>query len=246
MDTDTQTSQAQDPIADTPAPEATSEASTQVEETPEAAPVQETDVNATDTVEEALLAGKYKSPEELEKAYKELESKYGQTSSEKAELSRILNEAFLSPEPQVPQVQANDDLGEYEESNPLQREVEQLKQVSAVQSFIIAHPDADAAAMQQVLNNDPIVKQIPSAEAKLEYALLRSQNMSQQKAIAEAKKTAAQATQTKIVEKQAAQVEPVQSSEQVDEKSELKARMATGSLQDREAARREYIRKFMV
>lgn len=39
--------------------------------------------------EEALLAGKYKSPQELEKAYKELESKLGET-GQKAELANLL------------------------------------------------------------------------------------------------------------------------------------------------------------
>lgn len=47
------------------------------------------DGEATEEAEQALLAGKYKSPQELEKAYKELESKLGET-GQKAELVNLL------------------------------------------------------------------------------------------------------------------------------------------------------------
>ena len=243
MDTvNTQESAASEAV--TQAPEATQEQAT-VQET--AAP----EVNATDTAEEKLYAGKYKSVEDMEKAYQELNSKFTNTSQEKAELAKILNEAFLTPEPAVPQQQQNSDTDSYyqentEESNPLNREIEQLKTKSAVQDFILTHGDANSAAMQEVLNTDPIVRSINSPEAKLEYAYLKSQNIASSKALAEAQKTAAQQAQAKIVEKQTAQVETVRKTEPADESSELKTRMTSGSVADREAARREYIRKYLV
>lgn len=246
-DIDTQAPQVDEPAAtDTSATVDTSEASTQVNEgTPEASQeVKESDVNAEDTVEEKLYAGKYKSVEDMEKAYTELQSKYGQTTSEKAELAKILNEAFIAPEPQQVQQAQNDD--DYEAPDPVTVELDRLNKVTAVQSFILAHPDADPTSMQKVLAEDPIVQQIPSAQAKLEYALLRSQNMSQGKAIAEAEKKATQTTQNKIIEKQAAQVETSNQSQKIDEKGELMQRMSTGSLSDRQQARLEYIRKNLV
>lgn len=248
MDDDTQVQgQVQDPAMDTPAPTQTNEADVQVNnEAPEAAVEnKESTVNVTDTAEEKLYAGKYKSPEDMEKAYKELESKFGQTNSEKAELSKILNEAFAEPQQQAqPQEQISDD---YEEDNPLQREVEALKRNQAVSNFVFSHPDADASNMQKVLAEDPMIKQISGHDAKLEYAFLRSQNMSQAKAVAEAQKTAAQQTTAKIVEKQAAQVEKASTSEQTDENTELRER-ATGnySQADRDAARKAWIRKNLV
>ena len=56
----------------------------------------ETDVTSVEDgikeVEEKRLAGKFNSPEELEKAYKELESKFGQTSQEKANLQKAFEQ----------------------------------------------------------------------------------------------------------------------------------------------------------
>ena len=98
-DTETQAPQADDPVAtDTSATADTSEASTQTNEAPEA--TQETKepvAKATDTVEDKLYAGKYKSVEDMEKAYQELNSKFTNTSQEKAELAKILNDAFITP-----------------------------------------------------------------------------------------------------------------------------------------------------
>ena len=244
-DIDTQASQAQDPVTtDTSVPVETSEASTQTNDgTPEATQEIEgnTEIKATDTVEEKLYAGKYKNVEDMEKAYQDLQSKFTNTAQEKAELSRILNESFAEPEPQA---QPADPYAV--EPDPLNNEIERLKQVTAVQSFIMSHENADAAAMQQVLSSDPMIKQIQGHEAKLEYAYLRSQNMSQQKAIESATKEAVQQTKAKIVEKQTVQVESTKANEQVDEKSDLMSRMSQGSYEQRESARREYIRKYLV
>jgi hypothetical protein len=244
-DIDNQASQAADPAAtDTSAPVDTSEASTQTVDAPEATQQTEetAEIKATDTAEEKLYAGKYKSPEELEKGYTELQSKFGQTTSEKAELSRILNEAFVQPEVAPPVVEEA-----YEEPNPLNQEIENLKRVTSVQSFVMNHQDADAASMGKVLAEDPLVKQISGHDAKLEYAYLRSQNMSQQKAIVEAQKNGAQAAQAKIAEKQVAQVETASAAGKQDDGSDLYER-ATGnySQADRDKARRELIRKNLV
>lgn len=220
------------------APEATQEA--QDVETPE------TEVNAEDTAEERLYAGKYKSVEDMEKAYKELQSKSTRDSQEKAELTRILNDAFVSPEPPAT-TQDSGDYDDYQDDEkPSDPRIEQLVRNDAVTRFAFSHPDADGDAINKVLKEDPMVKQMTGYDAKLEYAYLKSKNMSQSKAVDEAKKVAAQQTQAKIVEKQTAQVESSRKSEPVDEKAELKNRMSTGSLAERERARREYIRKYLV
>jgi anti-sigma28 factor (negative regulator of flagellin synthesis) len=71
--------------------------------------------------------------------------------------------------------------------------------------------------------------------------------MSSSKAIAEAKKNTATETQAKIVEKQTAQVEAAQqTATAVDEKAELKEKIASGTLTERVQARREYIRKYLI
>lgn len=230
----TDTADAPTDKADVQVQEAAPEAAQQTEENAE--------IKATDTAEEKLYAGKYKSAEEMEKAYTELQSKFTTTASEKAELSRILNEAFVDP---APQAQAQDD--DFVEPDPTNQEIENLKRVTAVQGFVMNHQDADAASMQKVLSEDPLVKQISGHEAKLEYAYLRSQNMSQQKAIAEAQKTGAQAATAKIAEKQVAQVEAASKTSEQDDGSDLYDR-ATGNhpREVRDKARLELIRKNLV
>ena len=244
MEDDTQTSQTAAPDAtDTTAQVNQSEAITQTNEgTPEATQQTEetVEIKAEDTVEDKLYAGKYKSVEDMEKAYRELQSKATKDSQEKAELARILNESFAAPEPQA---QADPYAIE---PDPINNEVENLKSQVAVQSFIMTHPNADASSMQEVFNSDPLVQQIQGHAAKLEYAYLKSQSMSSSKAIAEARKTATQETKAKIVEKQTVQVESSKATEQIDEKSDLKNRMSSGSYDDREKARKEYIRKYLI
>lgn len=217
----------------------TSEAGEVKNEAPEATQDQaqgaESEVTAEDTAGEKLYAGKYKTVEDMENAYNNLQSKFGQTTSEKAELSRILNESMATPAP----ADTGDDFTEEPTGS-------QESPKLAVLEFIVTHPDADATAMQQVLTQDPLVKQISGHEAKLEYALLRSQSMSRSKAIAEAEKRASDATTAKIAEKQTAQVETATKSAPVDEKAELNTRMSSGSQEQRDAARREYIKKYLV
>ena len=249
-DIDTQAAATEAPVLTDTVDEQVSTASTQSNDAPdatqgtEAQETSQTEVEAADTAGDKLYAGKYKTVEELEKSYASLQSKFGQTTNEKAELSRILNEAFSTPDTAT-QTATDDGFGD--EPNPVNQEIDSLKRVTAVQSFILSHPEADPTAMQKVLAEDPMMKQISGHDAKLEYAFLRSQNMTQSKAIAEAEKRGAQATQAKIAEKTAAQVEAVKASQPTDETSELRER-ATGnySQEVRDQARRELIRKQLV
>lgn len=240
MDDETQTSGTTDaPVTDT-ATTQSSEADVQTNtDAPEAAEVKETTVNATDTAEDKLYAGKYKTVEDMEKGYAELQSKYGQTTSDKAELTRILNEAFATPDTSDTGVE---DLTEATpQDDPIKRDL-------AVMKFMMSHPEVDGEAVKDILKNDPMVKDIQSHEAKLEYAFLRSQSIAQPKAIAEATKTAQAEAHAKVAEKQSAQVETAtKSAEKTDEISELREK-ATGNYtqEERDAARRALIRKQLV
>ena len=248
---DTQAPVMQDPVMDTPAPTDTSETN-QLATTDAPQATQGTDaaqetataeIEATDTAQEKLLAGKYKTVDDLEKSYKELESKYGREASEKAELTRILNESFQAPTPAPVEVETAPVYDEYD-SNPLTKEIDNLKRVTAVQSFVMGHQDADPVAMQKVLSTDPIINQISGHEAKLEYAYLRSQSMTRPKAIAEAQKAAQVQAQAKIAEKQVAQVEASSKATEADNAA-LLTQATTASPTDREAARLALIRKHL-
>lgn len=211
-------------VVDTNAPEATQEQ----------APAQETaapDTTAEDTAEEKLLAGKYKSVEDLEKSYQELQSKYGKEASERAELTRILNDAFSSPEPAQTAQDTNEDV--FQDNSQESPEIEQLRRDNAVTRFILTHDDAEASKMQEILSSDPLVQQISGHEARLEYAYQKSQNMSHSQALAEAKKTGAQQAQAKAAEKQVAQVETAKKSAPVNDRAEKLARARYGDKQAR-------------
>lgn len=252
MDDETQTT-GNDAPADEPADTADtqdSEADVQTNnETPEATPGAEEkeapEVKAEDTVEDKLYAGKYKSVEELEKAYTNAESKLGKETSEKAELTRILNEAFAAPEPPTGTDTADDS---YEETTTPQvnPEIEQLKVKVAIGEFTQNHPDADTQVVNDILKSDPYVASIQGADAKLEYAYLRSQNIAKPKAIAEAKKAAQEQTQAKAAEKQAAQVESAGKSEPVEEESLIEKATGNYTREERDAARRQLIKKQLV
>lgn len=230
----------------------TSEASEQSQGTPEATQSSEqteestqTEVKATDTAqEEKLLAGKYKSVEDLEKSYKELESKYGKEASERAELTRILNEAFTPPETATQTTDTGYD--DTEESTATSTTSVADRKV-AILEFIMTHQDANAEDMGKILKTDPMIGKINGEDAKLEYAYLRAQSIGRDKALAEAQKKGQTEAQAKTAEKQVAQVETAQKSEPVDEGSEL-FNKATGnySQEERDRARRELIRKNLV
>lgn len=242
MDNETQVTGNEAPAtADTVDTQA-NEADVQVNNTPEATQEQDgeqTEVKAEDTVDK-LYAGKYKTVEELEKAYKNAESKIGQTTSERAELAEKLQGSFVEQDSAQSQYLSNDGY-----ADPVVEKVERLERNDAVSRFIFAHPDADGATVKEVLMNDPMVNNIQGYDAKLEYAYLKSQTMANNKTIQEVKKTTAAETQAKIVEKQTAQVEASRKAESTDEVTELKERMYRGG-SDGEAARREYIRKYLV
>jgi len=199
----------------------------------------ETGIEAEDTAEQKLYAGKYKTPEDMEKAYKELETKFHGTSQEKAQLARQIEGTFAQQE-----VDSNQyDLGL--EPDPVVQKLERLERNDAVSRFIFSHPDVDGEAVTKVLTSDPIIQQIQGYDARLEYAYLKSKSMTSSKAIEQVKKQTANETQAKILEKQTAQVETGRRAETVDEKTELQNRMSRGGT-DGEAARLEYIRKYLV
>lgn len=217
------------------APEATAIVEDKVEEQPSPADVQvnneapeaaqevkEPVAEATDKADEKLYAGTFKSPDDLERAYQELRSKSTKDSQEKAELAKILNDAFLVPEPQA-QAQAPDtDYYDEGESNPVNQELASIKTRLAISEFLTNHQDADAQSLVEVINSDSNVASITSPEAKLEYAYLKSQSMGSKKAIVEAEKKSAEQAQVKFAEKQAAQVETVkQQAQPVDDDKEL-------------------------
>lgn len=236
-------------VAEDTATTQTSEASELSQVTPEATQSSEqtkepaqTEVKAEDTVqEEKLYAGKYKSVEDLEKSYKELESAHGKKSSEFAELNKILTEAFASPEV----AQTTDTTYEDNEESPAMKIAAQAQRKTTLLEFAISHPDADGDAMKDILANDPMIGKITGDDARLEYAYLRAQSMGQGKALAEAQKTAQAQTQAKIAEKQVAQVESVKKAEPADNKAELMSQATGGSPAERKAAREALIRKHL-
>jgi hypothetical protein len=253
-ETDTQATGAVAPeaVAEDTATIQTSEASEQSQVTPDATQgtdggegTSQAEVNAEDTVQEdKLYAGKYKSVDDLEKSYKELESKYGREASERAELTKILNEAFMSPASTTQS--ADTDYEDAGESSTVTTSSMADRKV-AILEFILTHKDANASEMGDILKNDPFVNKINGEDAKLEYAYLRAQSMSRDKAIAEAQKQGQTQAQVKTAEKQVARVETVQKTEPADESAELFSR-ATGnfSQEERDRARRELIRKNLV
>lgn len=242
MDDETQTTGDVAPAQAETANAQASEADVQTNNDAPEAPseVKESDVKATETAEEKLYAGKYKTVEELEKAYTSANSEASKMSQEKAELTRILNDAFASPEP-VAQETEEDVYAESPTSNP---EFEKIKQDNAIIKFALAHQDADGEAMNKIIATDPMISQITGPEAKLEYAYLQSKNMSQPKAIEEAKKEGQVQAQVKIAEKQTAQVETSRKAEKLDEGNDLRA-IATGNYtqEERDAARRAFIKQ---
>jgi len=226
MDDETQTTGVQDvPNVDATTEDTTtsqaSEADVQVtNEAPEATQEQKEttpDLNAKDTVEERLYAGKYKTADDMEKAYTELQSKATKDSQEKAELSRILNETFTEPVTPEPRAQAEDtQYYDNDEPDPVTLKLQTMERKDAVRDFVFLHPDADGKSVNEILQSDPMMAKIDGYEAKLEYAFLKSQSVAAPVAAAEAQKKAQADTQVKIAEKQAAQVEGARQQNQPD------------------------------
>ena len=101
------------------------------------------DGNQSEEVEEAptLLAGKYKSPEELEKAYTELQSKLGE-SSQKAELANLLEKSTGMNAQQIKDYLAQQEYAKFQQAQQqaqadpglaAYQEVQQLKSQIALQ-----------------------------------------------------------------------------------------------------------------
>lgn len=240
MDDDTLNTGAEAPaVADTvEAP--TEEANVQVEQVaPDAAQSTgetSTEITATDTAEDRLYAGKYKSVDDLEKSYTELQSKATRDAQEKAELARILNDTFTTPEPvaQAP-VQDTASYDDYETPDPVAQKLQVMERKDAVRDFVLLHPDADGQSVNTILQSDPIAASIPTYEGKLEYAYLKSQATAAPKAVAEAEKRASEQTQVKIAEKQAAQVETARQQSQPAGEDALSTDQLRSTLRDDKA-----------
>lgn len=245
MDDETQTPGTPAPVTTDTAGTQTSEADVQTNiDAPEAGQdTKETDLTATDTAGEKLYAGKYKTAEDMEKAYTELQSKATKDSQEKADLTRILNEAFATPETTT--VTDTASMVE-EETTPQNTGNDQISRDMAVLKFIVGHQEADGETMKKILAEDPMIKQISGHDAKLEYAYLRSQSIAAPKAIEEAKKSAQDATQAKNAEKTAAQVETAKTSEPIGEVSLMEKATGNYSQAERDEARQALIKKHLI
>lgn len=102
---------------------------------------------------ESLLAGKYKSPEDLENAYKELEGKLGQLGS-RAKVADLIQEKYgmtpeqfqetIEAEEQARMAQAvreNPGLAAYQEVQRLQQELALKEEEGKLNSFLAENPD---------------------------------------------------------------------------------------------------------
>lgn len=116
----------------------------------------------TDTGQ-TLLAGKYKSSEDLEHAYKELESKFGQTSSEakqaKEQYEQLQQQIAYQQQQQQRQQQEQAQYSQTEEER-LQQDVQQLKHsvftgnLQTVQEkFLEANKDLDNELGRSILDS---------------------------------------------------------------------------------------------
>lgn len=97
-----------EPAAEPAAPEAPAAA----EETPAEPVTAEPQAETPEQIEEKLLAGKYKTPDELERAYIELHQLHGRTSQEVGELRQAVQQLAenVNQPPQAPPVQVTSDL----------------------------------------------------------------------------------------------------------------------------------------
>lgn len=193
---------------------------------------EETGINGEDKADK-LLAGTFKSTEELERAYKELRTKATKDAMQKAELAKTVNNTLSE---QTEGLYGDDHVAV---------KLDAMERSNAVNSFTITHPDANVAEVDSILRSDPVVQSIGTYEGRLEYAYLKSQNMATQKAVEEAGKKAAVQKEAKILEKQAAQVESSRKAEP-EQDTDLLTQASTGSYEQREAARRELIRKHLI
>lgn len=119
----------------------TSPQDTSAVETQPTNPEEVVDVNQSGEVEEApeLLAGKYKNPKELEKAYQELQHKLGEV-GQKAELANLMEKSTGMTHQQIKDYLANQEqqrMAAQVQANPgayAYQEVQSLKQQIALQN----------------------------------------------------------------------------------------------------------------
>lgn len=145
----------EEPIEPAGSDDVTSSPDTSVAETQPSEPSENVDggTEANEGAPESLLAGKYKSPEELEKAYKDLESKLG-TLGQRAKVADMIQEKYgKTPEQFLETIAAEEQalLEQEYATNPggaALREVQNLKQQLALRdeekeldSFLSKNPE---------------------------------------------------------------------------------------------------------
>ena len=145
----------EEPIEPAGSDDVTSSPDTSVAETQPSEPSENVDggTEANEGAPESLLAGKYKSPEELEKAYKDLESKLG-TLGQRAKVADLIQEKYgMTPDQFQATLDAEEQAHLEQEyaTNPggaALREVQNLKQQLALRdeekeldSFLSKNPE---------------------------------------------------------------------------------------------------------
>ena len=145
----------EEPIEPAGSDDVTSSPDTSVAETQPSEPSENVDggTEANEGAPESLLAGKYKSPEDLEKAYKDLESKLG-TLGQRAKVADMIQEKYgKTPEQFLETIAAEEQalLEQEYATNPggaALREVQNLKQQLALRdeekeldSFLSKNPE---------------------------------------------------------------------------------------------------------
>lgn len=203
---------------------------------------------AEDTAEERLLAGKYKTTEDLEAAYKQLESKFGHKSNQVAELNSALTESL--EQSQEAEVQTETESEEHQSTQPKVQpsaSEDNRDRDIAVMKFVMTRGNEVSPEQTQeinkVLQSDPIVSQISTTEGKLEYAYQKSRNATNQQAMQKAQEEAQKETKAKMAEKEAAQVESGKKAEQPDGKEQLLSQAREGGPEEAKKARERLIRE---
>lgn len=149
MDTTATTTEPVGSDGATSSPDTSSSDTQTAEPTQSVSDGQEADAGQTET----LLAGKYKSPEELENAYKELEGKLG-TLGQRAKVADLIQEKYgMTPEQfqatidaeeearMAQAIQQNPGLAAYQEVQKLQQQLALKEEEGKLNSFLAENPE---------------------------------------------------------------------------------------------------------
>ena len=112
------------------------------------------------TDEDRMLAGKYKSVEDLEKAYEHLQSKLGQTDEENIEVADDTEEATETPREEAQEIASEAGIDysametEYQENGGLSQETyEALAEAGIPETMVDAYIAGQEALTQSTINN---------------------------------------------------------------------------------------------